>query len=260
MQLHLVLFAILLPILIIEWPTIQKSIDMGVTGTYDVLVFSFLLPQDQILKLLPSSLRSQESFLPVPSNVINTLKSNSLQDAGTEVGTLHPVLLQMGYQISTGPGPTWIPKFSFNEAKLEVPYLRHPSGKSSLAYVLKQLMWVLNWREGKVKCTLDLRLSLPLRIFSNPIIKMGSSATGLRSSTATFSPSSTPSHALAGSTELQYAASGYFEATATKSADTSTASWDVYRDMMENWWFGAGTGEVTQKVSYNFRGRGSKGF
>jgi len=131
------ILAVLFPILIIEWPTLRKGIDMGISGTYDVLLFSFLLPQDQVLKLLPTSLRAQENLWPVPVSIIDALNSDGQY---TETEKMHPVLLQMGYQISTGPGPTWIPKFSFNECKMEVPFLRHPSGKSSLTYAFKQHM------------------------------------------------------------------------------------------------------------------------
>lgn len=124
----LALVAVLLPILVIEGP----KFDMGVSGTYDVLVLSFLLPKDQALQLLP---HSQDLLLPVPEDVLSSLTTSS--SSGTE---LHPVLLQMGYQISTGPGPSWLPKFSFNECKLEVPFVRHPSGKSEAAFTLKQNM------------------------------------------------------------------------------------------------------------------------
>lgn len=144
MQLHLALIAILAPILLIEWPTLRNGVDMGISGTYDVLLFSLLLPRDQVLKLLPSDLRSAEVLLPVPNKVLTGIAPEGQSDEGEAVGTgsanLHPVLLQMGYQISTGPGPGWLPKFSFNECKLEVPYVRHPLDNSSEPYAFKQHM------------------------------------------------------------------------------------------------------------------------
>jgi hypothetical protein len=124
-----------------------KTLDMGITGTYDVLLFSFLLPQEQVLQLLPSSMRSPQTFMPVPTHVISSLDTTA-QHANTDRTMMHPILLQMGYQISTGPGPTWLPKFSFNEAKLEVPFLRHPSGKSNLPYAFKQHMYVFSHRDS----------------------------------------------------------------------------------------------------------------
>jgi hypothetical protein len=79
---------------------------------------------------------------------------------------------------------------------------------------------------------------------------MGSSATGLSSSTAHFTPSNTPSHALKDEEQIKYTAAGFVDATATKAADSAlSSSWKIYRDMMECWWFGGGTGEVVQKVS-----------
>jgi hypothetical protein len=133
---HLVLslLAVLVPILIIEGPLLSDKIDMGISGTYDVLVLSFMLPRQQVLQLLPPSM--QDSLLPVPPEVISSLTANEQQTSSEA----HPVLLQMGYQISTGPGPSWLPKFSFNECKLEVPFVRHPSGKSEAAYAFKQKM------------------------------------------------------------------------------------------------------------------------
>lgn len=78
---------------------------------------------------------------------------------------------------------------------------------------------------------------------------MGSSATGLHSLTAQFSPPNTPSHAAKEERHIKYSAAGFVDATATKAAElSSSSSWGIYRDMMESWWFGSGTGEVVQKV------------
>jgi hypothetical protein len=129
----LALLAVLLPVIIVEGPQLQSKLNMGISGSYDVLVLAFLLPKEQVLQLLPAS--SQGHLLPVPEDVLSSLSSSS-----TSTAEQHPVLLQMGYQISTGPGPSWLPKFSFNECKLEVPFIRHPSGKSDAAYTLKQTM------------------------------------------------------------------------------------------------------------------------
>lgn len=79
---------------------------------------------------------------------------------------------------------------------------------------------------------------------------MGSSFTGLHSSTTQFIPSTTPHHAEKGEAQIRYTASNFVDATATKSTQASTASWSIYRDMMESWWFGGGTGNVLQKVRY----------
>jgi hypothetical protein len=79
---------------------------------------------------------------------------------------------------------------------------------------------------------------------------MGSSVTGLHSSTARFDPPTTPNHASKGEQELRYTANGFVDATATRATGSaSPAIWNTYKDMMESWWFGSGTGEVVQKVS-----------
>lgn len=77
---------------------------------------------------------------------------------------------------------------------------------------------------------------------------MGSSFTGLHSSTAHFTPSNTPYHAAIGEAQIRYTASNFVDATAKKSTQASTASWSIYREMMESWWFGEGTGNLLQKV------------
>lgn len=132
------LLAILIPILVIEGPNIKDRVDMGISGTYDVLVLTFLLPEEQVLQLLPLHLQSQNNLLHVPEKVTSHFTASQGSPSGT--GRMHPVLLQMGYQINTGPGPMWLPKFSFNECKLEVPFVRHPSGKSKLPFAFKQNM------------------------------------------------------------------------------------------------------------------------
>lgn len=133
-HLVLALVAVLLPILVIEGPLLSNKIDMGISGTYDVLLLSFLLPKEQVLQLLPPSM--QGNVLPVPAEVLSSLSASDEQTSSET----HPVLLQMGYQISTGPGPSWLPKFSFNECKLEVPFVSHPSGKSKTTFTFKQSM------------------------------------------------------------------------------------------------------------------------
>jgi hypothetical protein len=132
MQLHLSILAVLLPILLIEWPYIQSNFDMGVSGTYDVLLFSFLLPREQVLKLLPANLL--DNLLTAPEDVLNTLAASQ----GVLTGDTHPVIVQMGYQSGTGPGPDWLPKMSFNECKVEIPYVQHPQGELEEPYVFKQ--------------------------------------------------------------------------------------------------------------------------
>ena len=94
---------------------------MALTGNYDVLTVPFLLPKTTLAPLLPQP-AGESLLLPLPPSLLEAIPLpypagyDSLQD-------VHPVLLQLGHQHGTGPGPI---KMSFEEAKLEVPFVRHP--------------------------------------------------------------------------------------------------------------------------------------
>lgn len=154
MQLLLALLSVVLPVFFIEFPHARNSLaEMGsIGGTYDVLLVALTLPRAQVLQLLPENLRNdrdkETSLLYVDDHHLKALRLHSdddhineknaqTADAGEQI-----VLLQLGYQQSTGPGPSWLPKLSFSEAKLEVPYMRHQSDDSDTSFVFKQKMYV----------------------------------------------------------------------------------------------------------------------
>lgn len=143
MQLLHAILAVILPIVLIELPTIRHiAATMGsISGTYDVLTVAFPLSNADVLELLPKSVqqaRPEDSLLSIPDSAFEAIDMGT-EASGDKAGQ-HIVVLQMGYQISTGPGPNWLPKFSFSECKVEIPFMRHPSGKSDTPMVYKQTM------------------------------------------------------------------------------------------------------------------------
>lgn len=99
----------------------QLRMQMSISGTYDVLLVPLALPRDEVLDLLRAAPINGLQLQPPPSS--------SHGDSGAD--DTHPVLLQLGYQLATGPGPGWLPKPSFSEAKLEVPFVSHPASPPS---------------------------------------------------------------------------------------------------------------------------------
>lgn len=98
----------------------QLRMQMSICGTYDVLLVPLALPREEVLDLLRAAPLSGLQLQPPPPS--------SHESSGADT---HPVLLQLGYQLATGPGPSWLPKPSFSEAKLEVPFVSHPASPPS---------------------------------------------------------------------------------------------------------------------------------
>lgn len=232
MQKLITLLAILLPIILVELPVILEIMG-SISGTYDVIIVALPLSRKQVLQLLPESVKQKEqdkTFLDIPASITEAiLKTNSVNsfDANHD----HLIILQLGYQISTGPGPHWMPGFSFSECKLEVPFLRHPSGKSEKPMAYKQSI-----------------------LFSNPVIKMGSTMSGITSKLAHFQPSTSPSNYASDAETIQYDAKDYLTSKSTKETniDKSDPSWAFYRDYVQDWWFAIGTGEKVQSFDFDF--------
>lgn len=131
-QLALTLLAVALPVILITLPKVQLSMNT-IAGTYDVFLIAALLPKAQVRALLPDSTfgAGSDPLLPVPDAYLRALiPGNEGVDDERSKGH-HLVLLQMGYQMKTGPGPSWMPKLSFSECKLEVPFIKHPLATSS---------------------------------------------------------------------------------------------------------------------------------
>lgn len=232
MQKLITFLAILLPIILIELPIILETMG-SITGTYDVLIVAIPLSRQKILQLLPDSVKQKEqenTFLNIPASVIEAvLKADSVNSF--DVNHDHLIVLQLGYQISTGPGPDWVPGFSFSECKLEVPFLQHPSGISNKPMTYKQAI-----------------------LFSNPVIKMGSSMSGITSKLANFQPNSSPSNYALDAETIEYEAKGYLSSKSSKQSnlDKTHPSWAFYRDYVQGWWFAVGTGEKVQSFDFKF--------
>lgn len=128
----------------------QFSLIMKLAGTYDVLILPFLLDTQIVLDLLPldwkATSNSTSPLLPIPADVLSSLHLPEIKQDQDGRPTQHLILLQLGYQHGAGPGP-YFTRFmmNFGEAKIDVPFLRHPSliGKKGLEdkpFSLKQVV------------------------------------------------------------------------------------------------------------------------
>ncbi len=123
------------------------------SGTYDALAFPIALPKRLVNAMLPGWLKDQ--FLPIPDAVWSTL---DLQRKGSDGEEAHIIVVQLGYQTGTGVGPSVMRLFSFHEAKIDIPYLKHyyrrDVTEDSAAFAYKQVMSVaetlsfMNWRSA----------------------------------------------------------------------------------------------------------------
>lgn len=108
------------------------------TGTYDVLCIPLVLPRSTVEALLPTQWRhASPSLLLKTPDELNQLAGESGLEERKEGEEPHLVLLQLGHQKGTGPGPF---KMTFQEAKLEIPFVRHPKlpEDSQKAFLFKQ--------------------------------------------------------------------------------------------------------------------------
>jgi hypothetical protein len=106
-------------------PFHQQLITMALNGTYDVLTVPLLLPKAAVQALLPPSLRdlTPSVLLPIPTSVLSACHLPSHEGTSEEK---HLIVLQLGTQKGAGPS---IIGMNFQEAKLEIPYVRHPKCK-----------------------------------------------------------------------------------------------------------------------------------
>lgn len=232
MQKLITLLAIVLPIILVE---VQVILDImgSISGTYDVVIVALPLSRQQVLQLLPDSVKQKEqekTFLDIPASVTQAVLKADVADTFNSNND-HLIVLQLGYQISTGPGPDWVPGFSFSECKLEVPFLQHPSGKSQKPMAYKQTI-----------------------LFSNPLIKMGSTMSGITSKLTGFQPGTSPSNYAPDAETIEYDAKGFLTSKSTKQSnlDKTSPSWEFYRKYVQDWWFALGTGEKVQSFDFAF--------
>jgi len=105
---------------------------MGLTtlvGTFDAIVVPLLLDKNRALSYFPPSLRGDLCTVGAISEVLE----------GPEVPDgKHPVFFVLGRQSQCGP--TILPwKMTFQEAKLEVPFLRHTGSGSEVPHLHKSM-------------------------------------------------------------------------------------------------------------------------
>ncbi|CAO1624342.1 unnamed protein product [Parajaminaea phylloscopi] len=186
---------------------------MTVSGTYDVLCVPVLLPKDVVLGLLPTELRQEEPLLEVPDAVLEKLHLMRGENQ-------HLVVVQLGRQLGTGPA---FSPLHFQEAKIEIPYVRHPDCPDrNRAFSFKQFV------------VFDSRmLSTAARLQA-----------GLKATTTSFSPSNSPAGFEDSAATISYSAQAYVdcEASLTMAEDASDEGAQAAKMLSEMPWFGDKTG------------------
>lgn len=204
---------------------------MGITGTYDDLVLPILLPKAVVRSLLPANLFPGETdpLLPVPSSTLEAWRLPVDED-----GSSHPIILELGYQSGTGPGP-WLLGMNFNEAKFEIPFVRHPSvdENDETPFVFKHTT-----------------------LLSSRFLSLASTyMAGLRTSSATFSPERTPTNYDPSASSITYTVDNTLSAEFTLQSDSSSAQfeqgWNQVRKIIEGPWFGERTGETVTAFTFD---------
>ncbi|KAJ9478014.1 hypothetical protein PHBOTO_001590 [Pseudozyma hubeiensis] len=204
---------------------------VAINGTYDVMLVPLLMPVAQILNFLPPKVRDIDPspLIPFTQDQISSL---GLDTSSYNAGVNHPVMLELGYQNHTGPGPRLF-RPSFDEAKLEVLGMRHPSlaGKqpntADKGFVYKQLI-----------------------LFSNFVLYTSSNViAGLRSNLATVTPSKSPSIYPVDEQTILYNVKDYIEVNFAKNGEQGSAANNGAVQWAGRPWYGWATGDtLTQFV------------
>ncbi|PWN38846.1 hypothetical protein IE81DRAFT_327096 [Ceraceosorus guamensis] len=208
--------------------------DLSLAGTYDVLLVPLLVPKAILQeKWLPANLR--DGLLPIPVQILADL--DLAQEASTASEPLHLIFLQLGYQHNTGPGKMWMGMRmnSFSEAKLEVPFMRHPAASdagSHVPFLFKQTI-----------------------LSSSRIISTAARYTpGARSLHASFKPDKSPSSFEADAQSIQYTVADWLDAKATRSGELDEAfekRWDAVKRLAEAAWFAERSGQNIIEFHFN---------
>ncbi|KIS70739.1 uncharacterized protein UMAG_01894 [Mycosarcoma maydis] len=204
---------------------------VAINGTYDVMLVPLLMPVSQILNLLPPNIRGIEPspLIPFTQDQITLL---GLDASAYDAQVNHPVMLELGYQNHTGPGPRFF-RPSFDEAKLEVLGMRHPSlsGKqpntADKGFVYKQLI-----------------------LFSNLLLYTSSNLiAGLRSNLVTITPAKSPSIYPVDQATILYNVKDYIEVNFSKNGQQQSAANNGAIQWAGRPWYGWATGDtLTQFV------------
>ncbi|CEH16820.1 hypothetical protein CBOM_07024 [Ceraceosorus bombacis] len=216
------------------FPLIFLMMDLSLAGTYDVLLVPLLVPKAILQEQwLPANLR--DGLLPIPGQILKDL--DLAQEASTASEPLHLIFLQLGYQHNTGPGKMWMGMRmnSFSEAKLEVPFMRHPAASdagSHVPFLFKQTI-----------------------LSSSRIISTAARYTpGARSLHASFKPDKSPSSFEADAQSIQYTVADWLDAKATRSGELDEAfekRWDAVKRLAEAAWFAERSGKNIIEFHFN---------
>jgi len=203
-----------------------------VVGTYDVLCIVALLPKAFVQALLPSNV---SGITPPPFWSSSAIEA----DIGVEIPEdKHIVMFELGRQINTGP---WaLPKFTFQEAKFEIPFLNHPameSMSSTIPFMLKHTL-----------------------VFDSTIMRLSSQyVAGLRSFTGSFSPPTSPTIYDGAPEDVQYNIQDVLKASLryVPPGDLDSGPWSktAVKRMMEQPWFTVNPGANVSKFILDFEER-----
>ncbi|SNX82955.1 uncharacterized protein MEPE_01661 [Melanopsichium pennsylvanicum] len=205
---------------------------VAINGTYDVVLVPLLMPIAEILNFLPAKVRNI-SPSPLISFTSDQISSLGLSSSAYNAEENHPVMLELGYQNHTGPGPRFF-RPSFDEAKLDILGMRHPSlttnqpTSAEKGFVFKQLI-----------------------LFSNIVLATSSNViAGLRSKVVTITPHKSPSIYPTDTQDILYNVEDYIEANFSKDGDSAGSA---ENNGAVQWagrpWYGWNTGDtLTQFV------------
>ncbi|GAA5955217.1 hypothetical protein JCM21900_002242 [Sporobolomyces salmonicolor] len=181
-----------------------------ITGRYDFTFAPIALPTPLVVLLLPTLWSDVAVFL-TPEE----LKKQGLVVPSPGEG-MSWVCIEAGQQINTGLGGVPGGKRTFYEAKLEIPFLRHPHATAK-PFTYKSTM-----------------------LFSSHLMALSSQhVTGLRSHQALFAVG-----------EARYAAGGWLSVREDKEASVPEEqrwSEELVRAVATGWWVGENTEEVATK-------------
>ena len=208
---------------------------VAINGTYDVMLVPLLMPITHVLNFLPPKVRSIEPspLIPFTHDQIISLGLSAEQ---YNAGVNHPVLLELGYQNHTGPGPRLF-RPSFDEAKLDILGMRHPSlsGKQPTSadkgFVFKQII-----------------------LFSNVVLSTSSSLiAGLRSQLTTITPSKSPSIYSVDEQTILYNVKDFIEANFTKNGETGSTAENAAVHWAGRPWYGWKTGDTLTQFVFDLK-------
>ncbi|GAA5972368.1 hypothetical protein JCM11641_002428 [Rhodosporidiobolus odoratus] len=179
-----------------------------ITGRYDFTLASIALPEVVVRALLPQEWASQPDLFLTSEDLRFPLPD--IEDG------MSWVCVEAGKQIETGMAGVPGGKRTFFEAKLEIPFLRHPN-RAAAPFTFKHTM-----------------------LFSSRMMAFSSAnITGLRSHRVAITQSTS-----------EYEATGFLglveEAAAAVSDNVKWAE-ELARKVLEGWWVGENTGDVATR-------------